>query len=117
MEITIRGSEVDPAFTVARLSGRMGLEAQSEALPDLQKAVEQCQAGLIVDLADVTFISSAGLRVLMAVFQQAAAAGRKAAVTRARPDVYKLLKLAGVDKAFNVHDTEEAALLTLEQTS
>ena len=110
MEMTIDVSERHPGVSVVRLSGRMGLDAESQVQPGLLKTIDQNTTGVLVDMNGVSFISSAGLRVLMIAFKQAAATGRKVAVIRPQPEAYKMFKLANVETLFNVHETEEAAL-------
>ena len=110
MEMAIGVSELHPGVTLVKLSGRMGMEAESQVQPGLLKAVEQNTTGVVLDMSGVTFISSAGLRVLMITFKQATATGRKVAVIRPQPEAYKMFKLANVEALFNVHETEEAVL-------
>ncbi len=58
MAVQFSASEVNPEITVLSLSGRLDLEAVEAATPVVQSALEQCAAGMVVDLRRVDFISA-----------------------------------------------------------
>jgi anti-anti-sigma factor len=51
---------------------------------------------LVLDLAEVTFIDSAGMRALLIVRENLAAADRALRLTRVTPEVKRLLDLVGL---------------------
>jgi anti-sigma B factor antagonist len=96
-----------------RLSGRLDLEATEADAPVLQAALNESRAGVIVEMEAVTFISSSGLRMLIATHQNAQAADKKLAIVRAKPLVYKIFKVAGLSDAFRFFETEAEAVEAL----
>lgn len=72
------------------------LEREMEALPWPQLAE------LVVDLADLSFIDSTGLSVLIRASQRAAAAGLRFSVIRAPEQPRTLFTIAGVTESLNV---------------
>jgi anti-anti-sigma factor len=66
-------------------------------------------------MAAVGFISSSGLRMLIAAHQSAQAAGKKMALVRARPSVYKIFKVSALDAMFQFFDSEAQATEALWQ--
>jgi anti-sigma B factor antagonist len=78
------------------LAGAPSLEREIEALPWPQLAE------LVVDLAELTFIDSTGLSVLIRASQRAAAEGLLFSVVRAPMQPRRLFSLAGVTAGLNV---------------
>lgn len=78
-------------------------EAVSKALADGYKRV-------IVDFAQVTFIDSTGLGVLVKSHRAAEAADAVFGVVHPTPQTRKLIRVLGLDQLLNIYDTEEQAL-------
>lgn len=110
MSVIVRACGQDADVQVVMLSGRLDMAASEAATPGALAAVEQCKKGLIVDLGGVEFISSAGLRALLSVRKKAEAVGKKMGVVRARPAVYKIFKVSGLDAVFSFFEDEDEAL-------
>jgi anti-sigma B factor antagonist len=110
MPAEVKESDLHADVRVVTLSGRLDLEATEADSPLLQQALEQGPGGIIVDLGDVAFISSSGLRMLIATHQKAQSAGKKMALVRARPSVYKIFKVSALDAMFRFFDSEALAV-------
>ena len=78
------------------LAGAPWLEREVEALPWAQLTE------LVIDLAEVTFIDSMGLSVLIRASERAATAGLRFSVVRAPEQPRRLFTLAGVAESLNV---------------
>jgi anti-anti-sigma factor len=77
--------------------------------PDLQEAVDaRMGAGqdVVVDLRELEFMDSSGLRVLVAAHTRARVDGTRFAITRPRPEsaVAKILAISGLDAELEVVD-------------
>jgi anti-sigma B factor antagonist len=83
------------------------LEAVLPARAKEQKAV-------ILSLADVPYVSSAGLRVLLMGAKAAKAAGNKLIITGVAPAVREVFDISGFSKIFTMEDDVDSALKTLE---
>jgi anti-sigma B factor antagonist len=66
---------------------------------------------VVVDLAEVGFMDSTGLGVLVAAFNRAKAAGTTLVLARPQRIVRNALRLVQVDAVVDVYDTLEDALL------
>ena len=66
--------------------------------------------GLVVDLADVEYISSVGLRVLMVAAKQARARGARIAVAALRPVVVEIFAISRFDAVLDVYPSVRSAL-------
>ena len=110
MSIECVPSKIDPKVNITALSGRLAVETEAQLRPQLLQVIRQSSHGLILDLAAVNFVSSAGLRLLLEIYKSAASAGIKIAMIHPQPEIHKLFKLASLDATFSVHDNEEEAI-------
>ncbi|OHB85198.1 MAG: hypothetical protein A2V98_19165 [Planctomycetes bacterium RBG_16_64_12] len=115
MAVEVRASELNPDVKFVQLSGRLDMEAAEADTPALQQALQQSAAGVVIDMGAVEFISSSGLRMLIAVCQAAQEAGKPMAFIRAQPLVYKIFKVSALDAMFPFFDDEAQAIQTLWQ--
>lgn len=81
---------------------------QAEVLPLLQQ-----NNSLILDLGGVTYMSSAGLRVLLLLYRQATASHGRVALARVAENIRDTMAITGFLKFFVVSDTVEQALALL----
>lgn len=90
--------------TVVKVSGRV----DSATAPDLEKSLQdlidagRCQ--LVLDLQSTDYMSSAGLRVLVAQNKKAKHAGGDLRLGQPSTRVKEVLELAGLDVVFTVYD-------------
>ena len=66
---------------------------------------------VVLDLDDVQFIDSAGLRVVLAAHERTAERGQRLALTPGSPQVQRLLSIAGVDGHLQTIASADAALV------
>lgn len=78
-----------------------------------KKAVQLILEGhnkLLFDLAEVSYINSAGLRVLLSIKKQTKAARGKFMLCALRPEVLEIMKICGFDHFLEIATDEESAL-------
>lgn len=95
--------------SVVTVSGRV----DSATAPDLQKALQDLldsdQKQLVLDLKDVDYMSSAGLRVLVALQKAAKKNGGALRLAQLSVRVSEVLELAGLAPVFDIYpDVVEA---------
>ena len=110
MNVELTASKINAQVNLLALSGRLAVETEAQVRPVIMQAIKQSPHGLILDLKAVNFVSSAGLRLLLEVYKNAASSGTKIAMIHPQPETYKLLKLASLDVTFSVHESEEEAI-------
>lgn len=88
---------------------------------DFQKALEpylaNCAAGkdaIVVDMADVDYVSSVGLRVLLMASKRAAAQQGKIAVAAMQPNVAEVFRISQFNRILAAYDTVDAAVAELQ---
>lgn len=95
--IAVRG-ELD-IVTTAALRDRMYAALNDTTMP------------MIIDLSGVSFCDASGLALLIGVQRRARVHGVSISLAAPRPNVSKLLRITGLDRAFTVHPTLAAAQL------
>lgn len=95
--------------TKAVLIGRMDIAGAAQI--DLRfNALSGVPHGLAVDMSEVTFIASMGIRTLMLCARTMAAGGRRLALLSPQPNVEKALRATGVDEVMEIFSSlDEAA--------
>jgi anti-sigma B factor antagonist len=107
MNITER---VENGITVFVLEGRIDTEGAVDMDLALQAAVSEGKHKMVLDMAEVRYISSAGLRTLADVFTKNREAGGDLKLAALNPKVTRVLRIIGFDKFFSIYDTLEAAM-------
>jgi anti-sigma B factor antagonist len=89
-------------------------ELDLAALPRLRQEVVGLVSGgsrkVVLDLAAVDFVDSAGLGGVVAVAKRVLAHGGMFRVARAEPRVWEVFTLVGLNRIFTCHDDLDAAM-------
>ena len=86
------------------LKGELDLKTADPLRQALDKLLDRYRdRDLLLDLAEVPFVDSSGLGVLLGRYRRLAAQGRGISLTGVRPGVRSLLELAGIDSIMNVN--------------
>lgn len=107
MEITIQEYKRVAVITV---TGRVDSATASEFENEVNEVIEGGQHNLVLDLSQVDFLSSAGLRVLVTTRKTLQAAGGDIVLAQPSDRVVETLDTAGLDVLFERYDTREAAV-------
>jgi anti-sigma B factor antagonist len=113
MDIEVTVAAGKPGVNVVRLSGRLDATTYEAAQPVILEALEKGTAGMILNMESLDFISSAGLRTMIIVCKKTAADGKRIAMVAVQPSIYKIFKIAGLDKVFRLFDNEGEAIREL----
>jgi anti-anti-sigma factor len=107
MEMSVE--ELPGGVTLAALRGRLDV-AGSGAIELKFNATAGARKALVVDLSDVSFVASMGMRLLLLVGKTMSARGGKMALLSPRPEVASVLHTAGIDTVLPICTTRDAAL-------
>jgi anti-anti-sigma factor len=87
------------------------------ALPletELKQHIAEGQVHLLIDLAETRYVSSNGMRVLLAVLKQAKRRGGALKLCRLNARVHEIFEMAGFDRVFEIFETREQAEKSFE---
>ena len=98
---------------IVALAGRLVMADVPEVRQKLLTTVEQGGGKLILDLAQVGFMDSSGLSVLVSALKATRAKGGDIALLHLSPNVRSLIELTRLQQIFPIFDDEEAALTRL----
>jgi anti-anti-sigma factor len=94
---------------VLALSGELDLATAPALQASLDEAVESGGADLWIDLSDVTFMDSTGLRALLATRRQLRVNSTSLAIICPEGPVRRVFTVAGLDDEFSIHTDRAAA--------
>lgn len=112
-------SDPAPAFTVALRrrartlvavpNGELDIASAPLLIAALREAPDDVER-LVLDLRDLTFIDSSGLRLLVSEHDRAREGGYALAIVGGAPEVDRLLRLTRLDEALPLIDADAAGL-------
>lgn len=100
----------DAHTQIVALSGEIDVYTAPELRQRLGETMHDGPPHLVIDLAEVRYIDSSGLSVLLEIHKRAQAERRRASIICAQPQILKLFALTGLDKILHVHATEADAI-------
>jgi len=92
---------------VLELHGELDLAGAPLLQEEIDTAEGQAPAMLVLDLEDLAFIDSSGLRVILSAHERAKERGHAFALTRGSQQVQRLLTIAGVSDRLHVIESSE----------
>jgi anti-sigma B factor antagonist len=95
--------------TILAVAGRIDTAAAPALEQTINREIEQQHRKILLDLTSVSYISSGGLRVLLATAKKLKNPGDRFALCSLRPEVLKILNLAGFTSIFSISATEGEA--------
>lgn len=101
---------------VVTASGELHMLTAPELGARVRTALRSGERRLVVDLADVQFIDSTGLGMLLSVLREVEHAGGSMAVVCANPTVLRLFAITGTDETLDLHPTRDGALAAVRGT-
>jgi anti-sigma B factor antagonist len=107
MNITERDEN---GITVFVLDGRIDTQGAVDMDLALQAAVSAGKHKMALDMAEVRYISSAGLRTMADVLTRNREQGGDLKLAALNRKVLRVLRIIGFDKFFAIYDTIEAAI-------
>lgn len=107
MKVTI---ERNGGTLVAMAEDRVDGTNASEFQQALEAAISEEDRVVILDCADLSYISSAGLRVVLLTARALQRQDSKFAVCSLSEQIREVFEISGFDKIIPVHSTRDAAL-------
>ncbi|MFA5332702.1 MAG: STAS domain-containing protein [Methanoregula sp.] len=107
MDIT---SRIQGTATVLAVAGRVDTTTAGDLESAINSAIGDGHRRLLLEFGGVTYISSGGLRVLLATAKKLRNSDDRYALCNLSPEVFKVMKLAGFTSIFSIYSDEGEAL-------
>lgn len=92
------------------VSGRLDQTQTPDLELQLSSLLEQGHNRIVVDLSDVHYINSGGLRCLVTAWRKAKKEGGNVVLTGLRSRVHEVFSMVGFDKVFDVYPNRALAV-------
>lgn len=97
-------------LTIVGLNGRMDSSNSREFEEKIVGLIQNGKTRMIVDCAELQYISSAGLRVFLMAAKQLTMAKGKLVLSSLNDDVRQVFNLTGFSSIFEIRDSREDAM-------
>jgi anti-anti-sigma factor len=96
-------------FSIVRVEGRVDISTAKVFEAQMNALIEAGCIEMIVDCSDLVYISSSGLKVLIALQRQLASSQGKITLCSLQPGIAKIFEISGFGSIFPIFtDTETA---------
>jgi serine/threonine-protein kinase RsbW len=104
------------AARVFELSGRLDAVSTQQSIVGVYQAIAEGARHILLDLAQVSFLSSSGMRALLLVRKELLShKGGELRLCALQPQVREVFELTGFTRVFNIHQTRDEALRAFRQ--
>ncbi len=105
-EFDVRSERLPGGVDVIHVTGELDLATA----PRVEEALAALDGEVVVDLAQCTFLDSAGIRTLMGAARALGEGGHTLRVVSGDPGIVRLFELTGVDSVIPVHPSLDDAV-------
>jgi anti-sigma B factor antagonist len=109
MNIGIEATTDERGHALLRVSGAIDVQSREALLTAGRAAFESDSPGLVLDLADVTFLDSTGIGALVELGHDAEDADAGFALRDPSPRVVRILAMTGLDDAWPIEETDDTS--------
>jgi anti-anti-sigma factor len=110
LEIT---RENQGALVILSIAGQLDATTAPELDAALMSASDAGSRYMLLNCTRLTYVSSAGLRILLKVYKQLKPTNGMLALTALQPHIREIFELTGFTNLFSIHDSREAAIRAL----
>lgn len=109
--MTIERVQVSGSKAVLRLTGRMDVESANRFEPACESCISEGFTTLVIDVGDLTYISSNGLRSIISVAKKLTEKRGELRICGATGLVRQVFEITKLTQVFPLHETVESALM------
>jgi stage II sporulation protein AA (anti-sigma F factor antagonist) len=95
-QLTVRSDREGDVHTI-RLAGELDLATAQDVQRELERVEQTDAASIVLDLSDLTFMDSTGVRLLVSAHARSRAGADRLTLRRGGPAVQRVMQLSGVD--------------------
>lgn len=103
----------DEECAILSVSGRMDATTTADFDTAAQAAIKEGHAHILVDLQDLVYMSSAGLRSLLGLAKAAKSSQKRLCICCLQPMVAEVFRISGFDRMLSVQTDRAAGLAAL----
>ncbi len=107
--MVIHTRQVDDVLVVD-ISGRLDTESSESASDELASLLESGSNKMLLNLDELDFVSSAGLRVFLRASKRLQAANGALKICHANGSVHDVMEISGLARLIEIHENETAAI-------
>ena len=102
-------SELDNNIRLIKLNGKLDITGTTQIETQFAGYCEGENARVVVDLSEVEFLASIGIRLLTFTAKSVASRGGKMVLLNPRPDVHHVLDMTGIPAIIPIYTSYESA--------
>jgi len=95
-QLTVRSARAGDVHTIS-LAGELDLATAAEVQAELERVEQTDAASIVLDLGELTFMDSTGVRLLVSAHARSRADTNRLTLLRGGPAVQRVMQLSGVD--------------------
>ena len=115
MTVSMTNSEVD-GVSVVTLDGRIVLGKESNSLREkLKSLIAEGKKKIVLNMANIKYIDSAGLGILVAAYLSAKNQGASVRLSNLGTKFHEVMQITKLLTVFDVYDTEAAAVSSFQK--
>jgi len=115
MAVTLKEESLKPGLYKISLDGTLDAPGTMTIEDKFRDRILSVGGRVIVDLANVDYMSSYGLRMFLVTAKNLNNAGGELHLAAPNDNVMQIIKVAGYDSMFPVYETVDEAILYLDQ--
>lgn len=101
--------EKQQSCTIISLNGRLDGSTFNQVETTLLKSIDQGERQLVIDCSQLSYISSAGLRVLLVIAKKLKAVNGKMNLSELNENVKEVFDVSGFSSIFSIYATKDEA--------
>lgn len=101
-ELKITQPSAQNEQVIAKFIGELDSSAAPKFNKELQPVIDAAEKNIVLDMTDLEYISSAGLRTLMMLAKNTTFKGGSISTIGIREEIREIFQLTGFDKIFNL---------------
>lgn len=106
MELTQKYDSEANAWVVS-VGGEVDIYDAPEMKSQLHKCIDQTPADLILDCAQLSYIDSTGMGVLISVLKHIKDIGKQMRIIHLSPYIYKIFSITGLQNVFSIEVSKD----------
>ncbi|TCS93465.1 anti-sigma F factor antagonist [Hazenella coriacea] len=95
---------------IVRLSGELDHHTAEQVRNTIESELDSGMTHLVLNLANLEFMDSSGLGVILGRYKRVSQLGGKMALCSIRPSIFRLMEMSGLFKILPIFEDEDSAV-------